>query len=359
MQTGNKGEWSEIYVLYKLLVDKRIYGADQNLEPIKTILFPILQIIREETGVGATNYQIGENNEIIIKKPTGQSYVVNDTELKTKISTIFESIKNGTQTFTIPAAENFFEQLGIHSLNAGNSKKEDLVLKIHDFNIGSDNEAGFSIKSKLGSPATLLNASSATNFTYKITNLPQEFVETINTIETKAKIRDRLTAIKNAGGIIAYEKIDSPIFEENLQMIDTIMPQIIAEVLLAYYSDEGSTFKDLIEYFKSSEVKILNKTIPIERLTYKIKDLLNSSALGMVPATAWDGNIRAHGGVIIVREDGEIVCYHLYNAEAFRNYLFNNTRLESPSATRHGYGSIYQENDELHIKLNLQIRFIK
>ena len=259
----------------------------------------------------------------------------------------------------MPIAEELFDRFGVHTLNAGNTRKEDLILQVHDHTIGRDHEIGFSIKSKLGSPATLLNASAATNFTYKITGLDTSKIDEINSIKTKSKIRDRLGAIREAGGSFIFHKVDSEVFEKNLRKIDTIMPEIVSEVLLAYYSDYGSTFVDLIQHMHDSEVQILNFDLSSEDFAYKIKALLNNAALGMVPASAWDGSLRAHGGVIVVREDGEIVCYHLYNAEAFRNYLFNNTKLESPSATRHGYGSIYEENGELFIKLNLQIRFIK
>ena len=137
------------------------------------------------------------------------------------------------------------------------------------------------------------------------------------------------------------------------------MPEIVSEVLLAYYSDKGSTFPELLQHMEDTDVHVLNFKLSTEDYAYKIKALLNNAALGMVPASAWDGTLRAHGGVIVVREDGEIVCYHLYNAEAFRNYLFNNTRMESPSATRHGYGTVYEGNGEKFIKLNLQVRFIK
>ena len=46
--TGNKGEWSEIYVLLRLLADGRIYAADENLQRLENVYFPILKIIREE-----------------------------------------------------------------------------------------------------------------------------------------------------------------------------------------------------------------------------------------------------------------------------------------------------------------------
>ena len=358
MLTGNKGEWSEVYTFFKLLVDKKIIGANQNLEKIEAVFFPILKIIREET-VGITEYKLQGNDKVQLQKPNGEVEIVDSADLKMKVVEIFNSIKNSDNTFTVPIAEELFNRFKVHSLNAGNARKEDLVLEIHDHTIGRDHEMGFSIKSRLGSPATLLNASAATNFTYKINNLTVEQVPIINAINTRAKIRDRLAAIRDTGASLEFHTVDSSVFKNNLQMVDTIMPEMVAEVVLVYYSDKGKTLPEILEYIYNSGIQILRHEIPQERFAHKIKDLLNSSALGMVPASTWDGSVRAHGGVIIVKEDGEIVCYHLYNAEAFKNYLFNNTRLESPSASRHNYGTIYEENGELFIKLNLQIRFIK
>ncbi len=41
--TGNKGEWSEMYVLLRLLGDGKIYAADENVHKIEDIYFPILK----------------------------------------------------------------------------------------------------------------------------------------------------------------------------------------------------------------------------------------------------------------------------------------------------------------------------
>ena len=48
MLKGNKGEWSEIYVLLRLLADGKIYAADSELNKLEDIFFPIIKIIREE-----------------------------------------------------------------------------------------------------------------------------------------------------------------------------------------------------------------------------------------------------------------------------------------------------------------------
>lgn len=358
MITGNKGEWSEFYTFIKLLAEKKLIGADEDLEKIESIFFPVLKIIREESE-NKVEYELQEGEKVKILHSDGKTTIADTSDLKKKVVEIFNEIKEKSQTFSVPLANEFFDRFSVKTLSAGNSRKEDLILKVHDHTIGRDHEIGFSIKSKLGSPATLLNASGATGFTYKIDGLTKGAIKKINTIDTKAKIRDRLFAIRKAGGAFAFHGVDSEVFERNIRKIDTIMPEIMSEVLLAYFSDKGATFPELLQSLHDEEVQILNFKLSTEDYAYKIKALLNNAALGMVPASAWDGTLRAHGGVIVVREDGEIVCYHLYNAEAFRNYLFNNTRMESPSATRHGYGTVYEENGELFIKLNLQIRFIK
>lgn len=90
---------------------------------------------------------------------------------------------------------------------------------------------------------------------------------------------------------------------------------------------------------------------------YKIKNFLTDSALGMTPATKWTGQYVATGGIIIVKENGELVCYHIYNRNEFQNYLLNNTRLEQASTSRYDFGDLYNQNGRTFLKLNLQVRF--
>lgn len=91
--------------------------------------------------------------------------------------------------------------------------------------------------------------------------------------------------------------------------------------------------------------------------SYKIKRFLTDIALGMMPSKVWTGKYDATGGYLIVKADGEILCYHIYNKNEFEDYLLANTKLETASSSRHGFGKIYEENGELFFKLNLQIRF--
>ena len=60
---------------------------------------------------------------------------------------------------------------------------------------------------------------------------------------------------------------------------------------------------------------------------------------------------------MLVKADGEILAYHIYNRNFFEQYLLDNTILERASTSRHEYMSLYEENGERFIKLNLQVRF--
>ena len=45
--TGNIGEWSEIYALFKLLGDGKIHAGDEDMN-LTDIYYPILAVLRQE-----------------------------------------------------------------------------------------------------------------------------------------------------------------------------------------------------------------------------------------------------------------------------------------------------------------------
>ena len=136
-------------------------------------------------------------------------------------------------------------------------------------------------------------------------------------------------------------------------MIDSQMPVIVAEMLIGYYMKNIADSMALTDYV--SQVNPLSCNM--EFYKHKIKDLLCAIALGMKPATAWDGTDEASGGYIIVKTDGDVLAYHIYNRDAFRGYLLKNTQLEKGSSSKHDFCSLYQEGGKIKIKQNSQIRF--
>lgn len=219
---------------------------------------------------------------------------------------------------------------------------------------------GFSIKSQLGGDSTLLNASKATNFNFKVTgvNLSDNEITAINSINPKRnKVIERVNVIKSKGALLVFDKVDNSTFRNNLVMLDGDLPAIIATLLLEQLNTGVSTLKELAE--KIAETNPLKYDVgqAFPFYAYKIKHLLTSAALGMMPATAWSGKFDANGGYLVVKKDGEILCYHFYDRNRFEDYLFSNAYLERSSTTRHEYASIIREADgSLSFKLNFQVR---
>lgn len=261
--------------------------------------------------------------------------------------------------FPVLIAEPIMKELFCTQIKASSGNKADLILIIHDRISPTFPELGFSIKSMLGSPSTLLNASGATNFIYRVENLGEEKKGKVNKTQGHSKMRERSKIIYGNKGKLMFCEIENKSFKKNLCMIDTILPEILAELLKNYYDSKANTIQDLVEILSQNKELYTKYGLDKEAYEFKIKSFLVAVALGMTPNKEWDGFTKAHGGYIIVKEDGEIVCYHLYNRDEFQNYLYKNTKFDTPSTTKHKFGDIYQENGEKKIKLNLQIRFLK
>ena len=86
---------------------------------------------------------------------------------------------------------------------------------------------------------------------------------------------------------------------------------------------------------------------------HKIKGFLTACALGMTSKKPWNGSFDVSGGYVVVKENGDVLCYHIYNWNDFQEYLFNNTFIDTPSTSKHKFGKL--EGDKLN--LNFQVRF--
>lgn len=359
MITGNKGEWSEIYALFKLLGDKKLSLGDKDIEKLEDLVYPIIKILRTENN---GNFEYSIQDEIILISGNEEILKIPISEFKAKAIFLLNVIKeNSERTFSVPAIEEFMHSINCISLKASSSAKTDITIVVHDQRTNQNPKLGFSIKSQLGSPSTLLNAGKTTNFIYKIknANFTTKEIKEINFISTRSKIMDRITTIQNKSGEFEFVKTERQIFSNNLVLIDSLLPEILSQIVFEFYSSGFSHLSDLVNSI--AERNPLNFDIENDHkfYEYKIKRFLTDVALGMMPSKVWTGQYDATGGYLIIKENGDILCYHIYNRNEFEDYLLHNTKLDTASSTRHEFGEIYQENEQLYFNLNLQIRFTK
>ncbi|MES2652034.1 MAG: HpaII family restriction endonuclease [Bacteroidota bacterium] len=356
MITGNRGEWSEIYALFKLLSDQQLFIGDVALKKVDEIFYPIIKIVRSESG---SDFEYELNGDLVIISGSEETLRIPITAFIDKAEFLLKTIKDSSGTFSIPNIEAFMSSIHCQSLKAKSSSKTDVRIIIHDQRINQQVNLGFSIKSQLGGDSTLLNAGRTTNLIYQIENFNpiSDQVNFINEIDTRSKIKDRIEEIKKLGGNLKFIGLENNIFKNNLILIDSQLPNIISELLKSFFSSPLSSLKDLCENINRENPLNYDNQFAHTFYEYKIKRFLTDIALGMMPAKVWSGLYDATGGYLIVKENGDILCYHIYNKNQFENYLFENTKFETASSTRHGFGKIYFENGNYFFKLNLQIRF--
>lgn len=358
--TGNKGEWSELYALFRLLGEGKVHAGDADLNKLD-LYYPILNIIREES----KKYEykpVKEQNVVVIDEDGNEYARISMDRFMEESTKLLDSIKGaGNQrAFEVPDAECFMSKIGCTKIKAPSKDKADIHIVIHDLRTNMTPLLGFSIKSQLGSASTLLNPGIPTNITYRVVGgkMSDEDIKEINSIEDHLP---RMQAILDKGYQFEYYEIAHQTFKNNLLFLDMCMPELIARCLvLASIPNTSNATKDIVEEVaKENPFGFTGKNVTAF-YEHKIKVLLLDTALGMTSAKEWNGYYDANGGYLVVKSNGDIVCYHFYNKNDVEDYLFNNTRFDRASRSRYDFGKLYRgEDGKVYMKLNLQIRFKK
>lgn len=392
--TGNVGEWSEVYVFFRLLADGRLDVANEKLEAVPNEFYKVLAILRNEAT--STNEYLRADDNIVVKIRNNYG---NEEIFKMSVARFAENAqillthllnaKNRTDSY--PDIQSFLEELKISGIKDVGHKR-DITISIEDIRSGIAQTLGFSIKSYLGSNSTLFNPSPGTNFIYRV-NVPEDVLidcDTFNATTYKGIAADRKNGIKAVGKIshriqelirqgctLSYEGIQSDNFYQNLRTIDGDLPQVLAYALLYKYTYQLKNWEEIIAVLNESNPLgyRINAKSPVYE--FKIKRFLQDSAMGMTAESPWSGFYDANGGQIIVKRDGDIVCYHVYELNRYLQYLFNETNIEQPSTGEDGgnpghirinpktgkpakpflFGWLYEQDGNLFLKINFQVRF--
>lgn len=367
-KSWNFGEWSELYVLGIILSDGGMYAADENQNINKNIFYKVLKIIVEGNLDNDDISYVTEGNSIKIIIGDVFKENINTGKIRKVSHKMYRDMASRTTggTFTIKSGSDLKNLLRCKEIRSPSNRKKDLDLVLLDYkNKIPTPQLGFSIKSKMGGPSTLINAG-ATKFIYEIKHnkeTPTSLPDLSNYISKKVKkgkvkysvqIKKLIIKLYEDGYELRFVKTDNEIYSRNLGLIDSSLSNYLSKILLTYYLESPmKKVIDLLDYCypKSNE----KNTQP----RYKIRNYLSTSAMGLMPGSLWSGKITDFGGMIIVKNDGKVLCYYLYNLEDFEDYLTSSTYLDTPSTSRHCFGIPYKSNGKYFIKLNLQVRFVK
>ncbi len=351
---ANLGEWSELYTLGYLLVHGGASAADEKQNAIPGNFHKVLRVILgNEKNDSEIEYFIGK--AAIELMTDGVVFAtVNRDDIRLSLQHMLTELLDGSRkgTFELPEGVNLLKLLSRERISASSRQREsdlEIVLEDPATNVPTP-RVGFSIKSQLGGRSTLLNASPATNFVYKIVPNDQSIRNPYPEFE-HGKHRQNLKKLYDSGYHLEFKNLANETFYHSLVLLDMQFPNLLAKVLLnSYLSKEDSFETNTYHVFPREDV---SSRQPI----FKLKEFLGAVAMGLRPNSAWDGDTTKFRGIIVVKIDGEVLFYYLYNRKNFEEHLFSELAFERPSTSRHKYGSIYSHAGEDLIKLNLQLRF--
>jgi hypothetical protein len=353
---GNIGEWSELYALAYLLAYGGAYAADEHQAAIPEIFHKVLQVhLLHKDESKYLNYII---NTVDVEIITGENKVtkVSRSAIKDSLDLMFTELTNGKhrRTFELFSGNELMKLISKNKISAGSSQFEndlELVLEDQESKVPTP-KVGFNIKSQLGGKSTLLNASGATNFIYEVVSNNPNTNNQFPKFE-HGKHKQNINDLYNLGYHLEYRSLASPQFYNNLTLLDMKFPEYLAEVLLHSYLTGNDSFGEVVE-------NVFPENNPSSRQpVFKLKEFLGAIAMGLRPTNLWDGDTTRFSGILVVKMNGEVIFYYLYNRKSFEAHLFRNVYFERPSTSRHKYGEIYETSGRFFIKLNLQIRFNK
>ena len=355
MNSFNRGEWSELYGVLFLLVKPKLQIVNSKLESINDTLY-LLKKIMLDSKIKLEYVIDSKNNSILVFANGSEIKKYSRNEVDNERKKILKSIITHSEragAFTMPGSENFIKEVTANtSFKSKSSSKADVTTLVFDNIKAKEFVLNYSIKSLLGSPATILNASSNTNFKYKIVNFSKEKMLEVNSIETRTKLLDRIKKIKSYGNTsIVFDSVVSESLEYNLKMIDSLLPQYLGNTLLYSYEHDNKNLKQIF--------KLANNKLDDNFANKKLGDFLNGISFGFVPGQKWNGVNSVNGGLIVVKNNGDVVVLDLmYYPNEVNEYLVNESKLDSPSTHRYHMLEVFEENGEFYFTLNLQVRYI-
>src|SRR5690606_4070984 len=229
-------------------------------------------------------------------------------DLITYSNAVYQLIKNSKGKIDLEVGKPILKNLHLSKLSDNTKDKSDIRIVIYDPITQFEPQLGFSIKSYIGSKPTLFNAGKPTNIVFKIHGaMDTSLAEKLNSEGTYS---DRIKYLLNNNLFLKYDDYWDEKFKDNLELIDSRLPEILAEMVLLKYTEGISKLNDIIVRISDLNPCGFNIINNENFYSYKIKRFLIDCALGMTAKSVWTGTYDASGGFIVVKSDGDMVCFH-------------------------------------------------
>lgn len=371
-RVANRGQWSESYAAMRIVADRKLYVADRDGKKNEDEWMSLIELIRHETTKRVVKYRYScDETDVVISVDSKVIKTVKVSDFDKVAKELIKEIQSAkTSPFSLTSdLDHKLFDLEVQKTKAQGQSKDDLTLSIRDPRSGvTRRNIGFSIKSEIGSPPTLFNAARASAAEFLLPGFSSADAERINSIVSakgKRLVRDRWLAINGLCspkfiGFRYSRKMGCRPFNENLELINPRLVNVLAFILDAIFAKrcESMRISDIAEFLTKENPLKLNR--PAEKYSYMLKNFLYASYCGLTATKFWDGLSEVNGGFIRISPQGEVLAFYALESDKFKQYLYDNCYLTTPSTSEtHGdYGEVFtDELGRFMFRLNFQIRY--
>ncbi|MEE3928367.1 HpaII family restriction endonuclease [Mycoplasmopsis ciconiae] len=347
----NRGQWSEIYLIFYFIDKKYLECVDFDLNILKNQKYKINSII-----INNDNHDIKFNLYdffVEVEKNSKIHCILNYQETTIMRDIIHKNIitkNNEGQFFEIAdfnkwnAEKNIFKDKWITYKN-----KSDICLNVTDLKTMDKKTLNYSVKSFLGGRSSLFNASINTMFKYQIYNFNDQKMNDVNNFRNVNSLARTLTLIRKFRGFIIFEKISSKIFEDNLKKIHKYLPKFLSMMLVESQIYNLKELREIIHFICQKYKFEFNLKYFFDFIYCLNFNFLTKQSIE---------DDQEFGGVILIYPNQKIYLLDVsYNKYDLISFMVRNTSLDVPSSKKFEIGRIYKENENYYINLFLKIRF--
>jgi hypothetical protein len=363
----NLGEWSELYVLARLLANGRVQEAHPEDFGALLLMHDIDSVRLQGQYQGKElRYVIEGGNVAVFGAGLHRADILRD-ELGRRAQALFvamQAAKSKGLVSSLPEGHHLRGLLLKDSVAASAHVRNDLEARL----AGQARYRGYSIKSQVHTPSSLLNASSATNFVYEVVRRQAQNSSSIPAFGNSHKTNIR--RLHQAGFRLKFLRVDNKTFGANLRTVHPELPRVIGRSLYAACLQRSRSVNSVLTRAFPPSIGDLRLPNGISislrsdasRDGFEIalfKDFLGEVQLGMVPATRWVRPEDDFGGRLLVSRDGDVLVESYGGMDALQSRLYDSLSFEQGVRSKHDYGYPYVESGRTYLKLNLQLRFKK
>ncbi len=187
-----------------------------------------------------------------------------------------------------------------------------------------------------------------THFVYEMEN---------NDTTTDETFHNHVRSIVESGRHVHFKRTSGMTFFVNLSTIDSLLPYIVAEMLLYSLASGITSVMALVDVLKTRNP--LNY-IGLDRspclYEQKVKRFLFAIVQGLSPIYVWSESPNVKQNYCVEMENGEKISFNAYELDLLMQFLLSNAHIDTRLLIGDEFGLLHSGVGHLYFRLTMQMR---